>query len=256
MPMPSLNSKRALVVGVANESSIAWGVARQLREAGARLAITYLNEKAEPHVRPLAKSLGASLILPLDVTRADQIDALYQQMSKDWGRLDILVHSIAFAPRADLQGPVVDSSSTGFAQAMDVSVHSFVRLVRRFRPLMTEGGSCLTMSYYGAERIVPSYNLMGPVKAALEAVVRELAAELGERNINVNALSPGPMPTRAASGIRDFDRLLEHAAKSAPMRRLPTIDEVGVAAVFLTSDSARMITGTVLHVDGGCHIMA
>ena len=253
--MIDLEGKRALVVGVANDQSIAWGVAQALQNAGAEIAVTYLNEKAEPHVRPLAVSIGAPIILPLDVTRDDHEEPLFRKIEEVWGGLDILVHSIAFAPGADLHGRVIDSSAKGFATAMDISVHSFIRLARRAEPLMTEGGSCLAMSFYGAEKVVAHYNLMGPVKAALEAATRELASELGPRNITVNTLSPGPMATRAASGIANFDELMDEAAERSPMRRLATIDDVGAAAAFLSSAVARNITGCVLYVDAGRHIV-
>lgn len=253
--MWNLAGKKALVVGVANDQSIAWGVAQALHRAGASVAITYLNAKAEPHVRPLAERLQSPLIEPLDVSAPGQDKALFQRISQVWGSLDVLVHSIAFAPRTDLQGRVLDSSAEGFAQAMDISVHSFVRLAHLAEPLMVDGGAMMAMSYYGAEKVVSSYNLMGPVKAALEASVRQLAAELGPRNISVNALSPGPMATRAASGIAKFDELLDHAVQQAPMHRLANIDDVGALAAFLSCDVARNITGNVIHVDAGAHIM-
>ncbi len=248
-----LSGKRALVVGIANDQSIAWGVAQALHRAGAELAITYLNEKAEPHVRPLAESVDASIIMGLDVTKDEHEEPLFEEIMRVWGGLDSLIHSIAFAPGGDLHGRV---SARGFATAMDISVHSFIRLARRAEPLMANGGACLAMSFYGAEKVVDSYNLMGPVKAALEAATRELAAELGPRNITVNTLSPGPMATRAASGIANFDDLMNEAVARSPMRRLATIDDVGAAAAFLSSDVARNITGGVLHVDAGRHIMS
>jgi enoyl-[acyl-carrier protein] reductase I len=251
----NLKGRRALVVGVANDQSIAWGVAAALREAGAELAITYLNAKAEPHVRPLAERAGASLILPLDVMRPEQEEDLFAQLANAWPRLDIVVHSIAFAPRDDLQGLVLDTSAEGFGLAMDVSVHSFVRLCRRAVPLMTKGGACLTMSFYGAEKVVSTYNVMGPVKAALEATARELASELGPRGITVNVISPGPMATRAAGGIASFDDMMNDAVERAPMRRLATIEDVGAAAVFLASSAGQNITGETLHIDAGYHIM-
>lgn len=251
----ALSGKRALIVGIANEQSIAFGVAQAMRQAGADIAITYLNEKAERFVRPLAELLGASIIAPLDAAYPEQEEALFARIAKEWGRLDIVVHSIAFAPRDDLQGRVVDSSAAGFAMAMDISVHSFVRLCRLAEPLMTNGGACLTMSFYGAEKVVSTYNLMGPAKAALEAATREIASELGPKGITVNVLSPGPMATRAAGGIADFDQMMKEAAESAPMKRLATIEDVGAAAVFLSSDLARSITGETLHIDGGAHIM-
>jgi enoyl-[acyl-carrier protein] reductase I len=250
-----LAGKRALVVGIANEQSIAWGIARAMHEEGAEIAATFLNAKAEPHVRPLAESLRAPLIMPLDVGRDAELDAMFTAIEQTWGRLDILVHSIAFAPRDDLHGRVVDSSREGFRTAMDISVHSFIRMVKRAESLMTDGGSCLTLSFYGADKVVSTYNMMGPVKAALEATVRELASELGEKGIRLNALSPGPLATRAASGIKAFDAMLEEAAAIAPMRRLVTIEDCGAYAVFLASDRAKNITGGLHYVDGGYNIM-
>uniref|UniRef100_Q07LT4 Enoyl-[acyl-carrier-protein] reductase [NADH] n=1 Tax=Rhodopseudomonas palustris (strain BisA53) TaxID=316055 RepID=Q07LT4_RHOP5 len=251
----NLSGRYALVVGVANEHSIAWGIARALYAAGAELAITYLNPKAEPYVRPLAQSVNAPIIMPLDVSRPEQQQALFELIEQKWGRLDILVHSIAFASHDDLCGRVVDTLADGFAKAMDISVHSFIRLARSAEPLMTDGGACLTMSFYGAEKVVSSYNMMGPVKAALEATTRELCSELGPKFITVNALSPGTIATRAAGGIAHFDGMLREAQQRSPMRRLVTIDDVGAAAVFLASAAGRNITGTVLHVDAGYHAM-
>jgi enoyl-[acyl-carrier protein] reductase I len=254
--MGGSNGRRALVVGVANEHSIAWGVAAALAADGWRLAVTYLNEKAEPHVRPLAERAGAEIILPLDVNAAGQADALYATIAERWGGLDAGVHSIAFAPREDLHGRVADSSREGFAHSMDVSVHSFVRMARRCEPLMPDGGLLLTMSFHGAQKVVSTYNMMGPVKAALEAAVRELASELGEKQIRVNALSPGPMLTRAAGGIDQFDAMLEDARTRAPMRRLATIEDCGATALFLAGPGGRSITGATLYVDAGLNIMA
>ena len=253
--MFSLAGQKALVVGVANDQSIAWGCAKAFREQGADLAITYLNPKAEPHVRPLAESLGAELILPLDVTDDAQMDQVYATIAEKWGRLDTVLHSIAFCPREDLHGRVVDSSRQGFAMAMDVSVHSFLRMVRRAEPLMPAGGTCMTVSFYGSEKVVENYNIMGPVKAALEASVRYAAAELGEKRISVHALSPGPLKTRAASGIAEFDELLELAAERAPTHLLATIEDVGAYAAFLASREAANLTGGVHLIDGGYSII-
>jgi len=252
----ALPGRRALVVGIANDQSIAFGVARALRAAGADLAVTWLNAKAEPHVRPLAADLGAAIAMPLDVAAPAEEDALFAAIEERWGGLDILVHSVAFAPGQDLHGRLVDSSPAGFATAVDVSVHSFLRLARRAEPMMPPGSACLTMSFYGARRVVAHYNLMGPVKAALEASVRALAVEFGPRDVTVNAISPGTIATRAAGGIDRFDEMMAAAAARAPLGRLATIDDVGAAAVFLCSPGARAITGTTLHVDAGFHVTA
>jgi enoyl-[acyl-carrier protein] reductase I len=253
--MAALSGKVGLVVGIANEHSIAYGCARAFRDAGADLAATYLNSKAEGYVRPLAQQLDCPIIMPLDVTVPEQQEALFAAIRQRWGRLDFLLHSIAFAPKQDLQGAFLDCSAAGFATAMDISCYSLVRLVRAAAPLMATGGSILTMSYYGAVKIEPGYNLMGPVKAALEGSVRYLAAELGDREIRVNALSPGPIMTRAASGLSHFDELMESVAAKAPLHQLATIDDVGSAAAWLVSDQARRVTGQVIYVDGGASII-
>lgn len=250
-----LAGRRGLVVGIANDQSIAWGCARALRAAGAELAITWLNDKARPHVEPLAEQLGAALRLPLDVEQPGQLEAVFDAVARHWGGLDFVLHSIAFAPRPDLQGRVVDSSAAGFARAMDVSCHSFLRMARLAEPLMAAGGSLVTMSYLGAEEVVSNYGLMGPVKAALESAVRYLAAELGPRGISVNAVSPGPVATRAASGLPHFDELLARSRERAPLRRLVDVAEVGALCRFLASDPGRALTGNVLYVDAGLHIL-
>ena len=252
---PVLAGKKALVVGVANEHSIAYGCANAFRSLGADLAITYLNEKARPHVEPLAKALDAPIILPLDVEQPGQLEAVFKTIEEQWGRLDILVHSIAFAPKADLQGGLLDCSAEGFQRAMDVSCHSFVRMARLATPLMTEGGTMMAMSYLGAQKVVPNYNVMGPVKAALEAVCRYLAYELGPKGIRVHPVSPGPLKTRAASGLKDFDLLLTEAANRAPVGELVDIDDVGFACAYLATPYARRMTGQTLYVDGGVNIM-
>ncbi|MDM0073736.1 enoyl-ACP reductase FabI [Variovorax sp. J2P1-59] len=252
---PILAGKKALVVGIANEHSIAYGCANAFRSLGAELAITYLNEKARPHVEPLAKALDAPIVLPLDVEQPGQLEAVFKAIEDQWGRLDILVHSIAFAPKADLQGGLLDCSAEGFGRAMDVSCHSFVRMARLAAPLMTEGGTMMAMSYLGAQKVVPNYNVMGPVKAALEAVCRYLAFELGPKGIRVHPVSPGPLKTRAASGLKDFDLLLTEAANRAPVGELVDIDDVGFACAYLATPYARRLTGQTLFVDGGVNIM-
>ena len=249
--MFSLEGQKILVVGVANDQSIAWGCAEAFRRQGADLAITYLNEKAEPHVRPLAERLGAEIVMPLDVRAPGQTEALFEAIGEKWGKLDALLHSIAFCPKDDLHGRVVDCSAEGFALAMDVSVHSFLRLIRQAEPLMPHGGTCMTVTFYGSEKVVEHYNVMGPVKAALESTVRYAAAELGPRGISVHALSPGPLRTRAASGIAEFDALLNDAAARAPTHHLATIEDVGAYAAFLASREAWNVTGGVHPIDGG-----
>jgi enoyl-[acyl-carrier protein] reductase I len=253
---PVLAGSRALVVGIANEHSIAYGCARAFRELGADVAVTYLNEKARPHVEPLARELGAEIVLPLDVAEPGQLEAVFAEIEHRCGRLDILVHSIAWAPKDDLQGGLLDCSADGFAKAMDVSCHSFVRMARLAAPLMTAGGTMFAMSYHGANRVVPNYNVMGPVKAALEASCRYLAYELGSKGIRVHAMSPGPLKTRAASGLKDFDLLLVEAAQKAPLGELVDIMDVGFACAYLATPYARRISGETVYVDGGVHIMA
>ncbi|MFD2191771.1 enoyl-ACP reductase FabI [Pistricoccus aurantiacus] len=254
--MNLLEGKRGLVIGIANGDSIAAGCARAFQKAGAQLAVTYLNEKAKPFVQPVAQEVNAELLLPLDVEDDAQLDALFERIEAEWGQIDFLLHSIAYCPQEDLHGRVTDCSREGFAQAMDISCHSFIRLARKAEPLMKNGGCLLTVSYYGAEKVIDHYNVMGPVKAALEASVRYLAAELGPGGIRVNALSPGPLKTRAASGIAFFDKLIDDAQERAPKRRLVTIDDVGNMAVGLASDYARNVTGNIAFVDAGHNVMA
>jgi enoyl-[acyl-carrier protein] reductase I len=256
VPRPVLKGKKALVVGIANDSSIAYGCARAFAELGADLAITYLNEKARKFVEPLAKEVGAKIFLPLDVSRPGELEAVFERIRGEWGRLDLLVHSIAFAPKEDLQGGLLDCSAEGFSKAMDVSCHSFVRMARLAAPLMTEGGAMFAMSYHGAQKVVPTYNVMGPVKAALEASCRYLAYELGKKGIRVHAVSPGPVKTRAASGLKDFDLLLNEAVQRAPVGELVDVMDVGFAVAYLATPYARRITGSTLYVDGGVNIMA
>ena len=251
-----LVGRKGLVVGIANEQSIAYGCARVLRAVGAELAITWLNEKARPHVEPLARELEATLTLPLDVEQPGQMERVFAAIRERWGRLDFVLHSIAYAPAADLHGRVADSSREGFARAMSISCHSFLELARLAEPLMDRGGALVTMSYHGAGEVVPHYGIMGPVKAALEASVRYLATELGPRGIRVNAVSPGPIETRAASGIPAFGNLVSDALQRAPLKRLADIEDVGTLCAFLVSDAARAITGDTHYIDGGFHILA
>ena len=253
--LPGLQGKKGLVVGIANTHSIAWGCARAFHAAGAQLAVTWLNDKARPYVQPLAAQVQAPIQLPLDVEQPGQLEAVFDAVAQQWGRLDFVLHSIAFAPAADLHGRITDSSREGFMRAMDISCHSFARMARLAEPLMKEGGTLLTMSYLGADEVIHNYGLMGPVKAALESSVRYLAAELGPQGIRVNAVSPGPLATRAGSGIADFDLLLADAARRAPLRRLVDIDDVGALCAFLASDAGRSITGNTLYVDAGYHIL-
>jgi enoyl-[acyl-carrier protein] reductase I len=253
---PALEGKKALVTGIANEHSIAYGCARAFRELGAELAITYAGDKTRTYVEPLARELGAPIFMPLDVTRPDDVAAVFAQIEREWGQLDLFVHSIAWAPKEDLQGGLLDSSAEGFGKAMDISCHSFVRMARLAAPLMKGGGSMFTMSYYGANKVVPNYNLMGPVKAALEACARYLAYELGPRHIRVHAMSPGPLKTRAGSGLKDFDLLLAEAAERAPLGELVDIMDVGFTCAFLATPYARRLSGETMYVDGGVHIMA
>lgn len=253
---PILAGQKTLIVGIANEDSIAFGCAQAFREAGAELAITWLNDKARPHVEPLAARLEAPITGPLNVEAAGELEALFDRIASKWGRLDSLVHSIAFAPKEDLQGGLLNCSADGFGRAMDVSCHSFIRMARLAAPLMVNGGTMFAMSYFGATRVVPNYNLMGPVKAALEATCRYLAYELGPRDIRVHAISPGPLKTRAASGLKDFDTMLNEAVEKAPLGELVDIHDVGFACAYLASDFARRITGGTIYVDGGASIVA
>ena len=253
---PVLTGCKALVVGIANDQSIAYGCAKAFRTVGADLAVTWLNDKARPHVEPLARELEAAIAAPLDVAAAGQLEAVFDEIRRRWGKLDILVHSIAFAPLEDLRGGLLDCSAEGFAKAMDISCHSFIRMARLAAPLMTEGGTMFAMSYYGANRVVPNYNVMGPVKAALEAACRYLAFELGPRGIRVHAISPGPLKTRAASGLKDFELLLNEAAQKAPLGELVDIMDVGYTCAYLATPFARRITGGTVYVDGGANIVA
>ena len=256
VPRPALKGSKALIIGVANEYSIAYGCAKAFRELGADLAITYVNEKTKTYVEPLAKELEAPIFMPLDVGTSGMLEAVFERITREWGKLDIVVHSIAFAPKEDLRGPLIDCSAEGFKQAMDVSCHSFVRIARLAAPLMKNGGTLFAMSYYGANKVVPNYNVMGPVKAALEACCRYLAYELGSKGIRVHAISPGPLKTRAASGLKDFDLLLNEAAQRAPIGELVDIMDVGFTCAYLATPYARRLSGETLYVDGGVNIMA
>jgi enoyl-[acyl-carrier protein] reductase I len=251
----SLAGKKALVVGIANEDSIAFGCAKAFRAQGAELAVTFQDQKSERFVRPVAEKLAADIILPLDVQRDEQFAELGDAIGRRWGRVDICLHAIAFCPKADLHAPVLDCSRNGFAVAMNISVYSFIRLVHETAPLMSAGGACMTVSFLGAEKVIKHYNIMGPVKAALETATRYMAAELGPKGIRVHALSPGPLKTRAASGIGHFDELLSAAAERAPTHHLASIDDVGAYAAFLASAEAANITGGIHYIDGGYHIV-
>ena len=256
MSLTSLAGKRGLVVGIANDTSIATGCAAAFRAAGAEIAVTYLNDKAEPFVRPVAENLGAAMLVPLDVRVPGQLEAVFQRIEEEWGGIDFVLHSIAFAPREDLHTSVVNCSAEGFAMAMDVSCHSFIRMAKLATPLMKDGGSLMTVSFYGADRVVENYNLMGPVKAALESSVRYIAAGLAERRIRAFAISAGPVKTRAASGIDRFDALLDAVRERTPAHRLADIEEIGNIAAFLASEAAAPMTGSVIYADGGFHTVA
>jgi len=250
-----LEGKKGLVVGIANDQSIGWGCARAFHAFGAELAVTFLNDKAKKHVEPLATLLEASIVMPLDVQKPGELEAVFETIERKWGKLDFVVHSIAFSPKEALQGRVVDVGREGFLTTMDVSCWSFIRMAHLAEPLMRDGGTLFTMSYFGSQMVVKNYNIMGVAKAALESSVRYLAAELGPKGIRVHAISPGPLATRAASGIPEFDALLNQAKAKAPAGALVSIDDVGVATAFLAHDAARLITGDTLYIDGGYHII-
>jgi len=253
---PILKGHKSLVVGIANDQSIAYGCAEAFRKAGADLAITWLNEKAREYVEPLGEALGAEIMMPLNVENPGELEAVFDEIRTRWGRIDSVVHSIAYAPKEDLQGGLLDCSAAGFARAMDVSCHSFVRMAKLAAPLMKDGGTLFAMSYLGANRVVTNYNVMGPVKAALEAACRYLALELGSQDIRVHAISPGPLKTRAASGLKDFQRMLNDAVEQSPLHDLVDIEDVGSACAYLASDYAKRITGGTIYVDGGANIIA
>jgi enoyl-[acyl-carrier protein] reductase I len=250
-----LKGKKALVTGIANDQSIAWGCAKAFHAFGADVAVTYLNDKSRTYVEPLSREIGSEMLLPLDLTKEGQLETVFTTIAKQWGRLDLCLHSIAFAPKADLQGRVVDCSKPGFLLAMELSCWSFIRMAKLAEPLMKDGGVLFTMTYYGSQMVVEHYNMMGPVKSALESATRYMAAELGPKRIRVHAISPGPLKTRAASGIAEFDSLLRKAESKAPSRSLVSIDDVGVAVAFLATDAAKLITGETLYIDGGYHII-
>ena len=250
-----LEGKKGLIVGIANERSIAWGCARSFHTLGAELALTYVNEKTRKYVEPLARMIDAAIVMPLNVDDPGQMDAVFQRLARDWGRLDFLVHSIASAPKDTLRGRVVDASREGFLTTMEVSCWSFIHMAHLAEPLMKTGGTLFTMTYYGSRIVVEHYNIMGVAKAALECAVRYLAAELGPKGIRVHAISPGPLATRAASGIPEFDALLDKAKAKAPARSLVSIDDVGVATAILAHDAAKLITGETMYIDGGYHII-
>ncbi len=254
--MINLQGKKGIIFGVANDKSIAFGCADVLRKLGAELCLTYLNEKAKPHVEPLAEHLGAKLFLPCNVAQPGELESVFDSVQKEWGDIDFLIHSIAWSPLDELHGQLLDSTSEGFCKAMDISCHSFIRMAKLSKPLMPDGGTLLTMSYHGAERVVENYNMMGPIKAALDSSVRYLAAELGKHQIRVHSLSPGPMPTRAASGIQAFDKLMDDAITRSPLHRLGTPEDVGNMAAFLISEQASALTGNLMHIDAGHHLMA
>jgi enoyl-[acyl-carrier protein] reductase I len=237
------------VVGIANERSIAWGCAAAFRAFGADLAITYLNDKAKKYVNPLARALESPIVMPLDAHVPGQMEAVFERISKEWGKLDFVVHSIAFAPQEALHGRVVDVSLEGFLTTMQVSCWTFLRMAKLAEPLMKKGGTLFTMTYYGSQTVVKNYNIMGVAKAAY------VSAELGPKGIRVHAISPGPLATRAASGIPEFDKLLEKAKAKAPARSLVTIEDVGAATAFLAHDAARLITGDTIYIDGGYHVV-
>lgn len=255
MALADLTGKKGLIFGVANDQSIAYGCAKVFKSQGADLAINYQNKKAAEHVRPLARKLEAEICQECDVTDENELDALFDTLKEKWGRLDFVLHSIAFAPKKTLHGTVTHSPKDGFLQAMDISCHSFARVAQRAEPLMDKGGSLITVSFYASQHVIKQYGVMGPIKAALESTAKYMAAELGEKGIRVNVLSPGPMETRAASGIRGFDKMLEDVREKAPAKKLVTLEDVGKLAAFLVSNDAQHITGGIHYVDAGYHIM-
>ncbi len=248
-----LAGKKGLIMGVANDRSIAWGIAQAARNAGAELAFTYQGEALEKRVKPLADSIGSTIVLPCDVTNADSVSAVFDTIGAKWGGLDFVVHAIAFSDKNELDGLYLNTTRDNFLKTMDISVYSFTSVAQKAAPLMKDGGSLLTLTYYGAERVMPHYNVMGVAKAALEASVRYLATDLGPRGIRVNAISAGPIKTLAASGIGDFRYILKWNELNSPLRRNVTIEDVGRSGLFLLSDLGSGVTGEVMHVDSGYH---
>lgn len=251
----NLTGKKGLVIGIANQDSIAYGIAKKAKAAGATLAVTYLNAKAEKHVKPLADELGAEIFMPCDLLVNGELEAVYAKLTEQWGSLDFVIHSVAYAPLADLHGRVVDCSLEGFTHAMNVSCHSFARMAKLAEPLMPNGGALINLSYYGAEKVIPNYNVMGPVKAALEAMTRYIAIELAEKRIRAVSISPGPIRTRAASGIKEFDGLIEMANNKVPHYAEMSQEDIGNLAAFLVSDAAKFLTGYTYYVDNGLSLV-
>lgn len=250
-----LAGKRGLIMGVANDRSIAWGIAKKAREHGAELAFTFQGEALQKRVIPLAESVDSTLVIPCDVTDEASMDAVFAQIEKEWGTLDFLVHAIAFSDKNQLKGRYVDTTAENFAMTMNISCYSFTAICQRAEKLMPNGGSMITMSYYGAEKVVPHYNVMGVAKAALEASVRYLAKDLGKQNIRVNSISAGPIKTLAAAGIGDFRYILKWNEYNSPLRRNVTIEDVGNAGVYLISDLSSGVTGEIHHVDSGYNVI-
>ncbi len=250
-----MQGKRGLIMGLANDKSIAWGIAKACADAGAELAFSYQGEALKKRVDPLAASVGSDIVLPCDVGDEASIDALFSELATHWDKIDFVVHAIGFSDKSELRGRYVDTSRNNFLMSMDISVYSFTAVVQRAEKMMTEGGSCLTLTYYGAEKVMPHYNVMGVAKAALEASVRYLAEDLGKDNIRVNAISAGTIKTLAASGIGDFRLIMKWNEYNAPLRRTVTQEEVGKSALYLLSDLGSAVTGEVLHVDAGYHVV-
>jgi len=251
----NLKGKKGLIMGIANQESIAYGCAKAFKTLGADIAITYLDERSKKYVEPIAEELQADIFMPCDVQSEEEFAALFDAIEKKWGKLDFALHSIAFAPKEDLHGRLVDSSSDGFLLAMDVSCHSFLRMAKLAEPLMKDGGSLFAMSYYGAEKVVENYDLMGPVKSALESSVRYLACELGSKGIRAYTISPGPVRTRAASGLKSFDDLVTDTVKRTPAHHLATIEDIGMTTALMATPAAKMTSGDTIYIDGGFHVM-